>query len=128
MPNDVQTEVVTWLVRNHMTQALSTHEERGIGISKWWFNWKKVDKLREPFMDFLTSKERQLPPLPTTPQVAGLIIPECTDNLSKYRSALYLIRQKARILDKVTLNPDKVSFYEDSLAGYFKLASHHQHV
>jgi len=116
-------EVVTWLVENEMTQALTSNQQEGIGFNKWWFNWKKVDKLSEPFMDFLTSKERQLPPLPATPQVAGLIIPESTDNLSKYRSALYLYRQKARILDKVTLDPDKVSLYEETLAGYFKSAS-----
>ena len=117
-------EIITWLVNHDLTRALKTsgfgkekEEAVKLGQTEYWFKWKKIDQLSEDVMDFLSSKKRQLP---SVGDEEGEIIQESHQNLSKYRSAVYNMRQKAKIIHRVPMDMDKVELYEETLNGYFK--------
>mgnify|MGYP001206867206 CR=1 FL=1 len=117
-------EIIKWLVAHDLKSALKTSgfgkeepEAVSVGGTSYWFKWKKIGKLSEDFMDFLSSKKRRLP---SVGEEEGEIIQESHQNLSKYRSAIYNMRQKAKIIHRVAMDMDKVVLYEETLNGYFK--------
>lgn len=83
----------------------------------YWFNWDKIDDLRNDFIDFCSFKQRQLPD--NDDGTPGMIIQESHENLSQYRSAIYFYREKARTCDGVDIDIGKIELYEKTLSGYF---------
>ena len=82
-------EIITFFVKFKLTTCLSVGSvnQNAVKVNNqdYWFNWDKIDDLRNDFMDFCSSKQRQLPD--NDDGTAGMIIQESHENLSQYRSA-----------------------------------------
>ena len=102
-----------------LSQSVGSVNENAVKVNNqdYWFNWDKIDDLRNDFIDFCSFKQRQLPD--NDDGTPGMIIQESHENLSQYRSAIYFYRQKARTCDGVDIDIGKIELYEKTLPGYF---------
>ena len=84
----------------------------------YWFNWDKIDDLRNDFIDFCSFKQRQLPD--NDDGTPGMIIQESHENLSQYRSAIYIsIVKRQELVMVLILISAKLNYMRKHYQGIF---------